>query len=253
MHIVRNFLEIPRMTPPLGLTIGSFDGVHMGHRALIGRLKEEVSPKGSATLLTFKNHPSTILSARSSLPLISTPAHKLLLLKEAGIDLVILLTFSLEIARTPFQEFLKSVRIRYPFSFLILGKGARFGKDREGDEKEVRALAEQWGFTAIYLDPVSTPQGEKISSGTIRKLIEQGELKMASSLLGRPYSLYAPLRGDLLSLEGLCLPPEGSYHIFVTQGQEIFQGEALLTHSPPSITFNFTSTRPSDGLVEVRF
>lgn len=249
MKIAHSLSEIPKLPAPLGLTIGTFDGVHLGHLALLVHLRKQVSPKGTLAVLTFSNHPASIL--RSPLPQITTLAHKMLLLEKAGVDLLILLPFTQEMAQTSFEEFLKNVREHYPFVFLVLGEGASFGKNREGDASKIQELGKKWGFQAEYLKKFEK-EGLPISSGVIRREIEKGDLEKAAFLLGRPYSFYAPLQGNALSLEDLCLLPEGNYRLSIVQAGKTSHATGKMIHSPPSLIIEFENgENPSNLLIEV--
>ncbi len=240
MIIVDEISQIPSLPAPLALTIGSFDGIHLGHLAILQRLKKY----GTSAVLTFKNHPSQVLSQRPPSPLLCTPEHKLLLLEQARVDLVVLLAFTSAFSEQPFDLFLKTLRTAYPFTLLILGKGASFGKNKQGDEPHVRELGQELGFFVEYLEK-TTVQGEVVSSGRIRAHIEKGELPLASALLGRPYSIYGPLIKNTLSLKHLCHPPEGSYPVKINH-----RSTTALLHSD---TLHISSPLLPDQMAEIRF
>lgn len=156
------------------LAIGFFDGVHLGHQALLYRLKQEENP----TILTFSNHPKEVLSPPAPKQII--PLEEKLLVLKSFTPRVLVTPFTKEFASTPFDRLLD----RFDLSFLILGKGAVFGKDREGDEKKVRSYAEKQGFSVEYF-PKTFFDGEAISSSRIREAIEKGDKKLVRQLLGR--------------------------------------------------------------------
>lgn len=187
MKVVTELSQIPPFPKPIAVTIGSFDGVHLGHQHLLKKMRERVSSEGTVALLTFRNHPSQVLNNRPPVPQLTSIEQKLDLLEKAGVNLVLLLTFTEEFSKQPFEIFLKTLKDSLPFSYLVLGCGASFGKDRQGDEKHVKECAKHLGFKAEYIEKIQH-NGSSISSGTIRSLIEQGEIAKASSLLGRPLS-----------------------------------------------------------------
>ena len=127
MHIVKNIESIPEMEQPCGLTLGSFDGMHLGHQSLIDDLKNHVD-NGSVAVFTFSNHPSHFLKNRLPTPFLCTLEHKLLLLKKAKINLVVLQEFDAEFSKIPYDVFLKNIKKHYPFSFFILGKRGHLWK-----------------------------------------------------------------------------------------------------------------------------
>lgn len=193
-----------------GLTIGNFDGVHLGHRALLDRLRAALPQGGQSVVYTFSNHPSHVLSPPAPIPYICTLEHKLKLLREAGVDATVLVPFTLELARTPFDRFLETLKETLDFSVLVLGTDARFGKNREGDPEKTRQLGQTLGFEVIYV-PKHSLSDHVVSSALIRTRIAQGELNQATHYLGRPYSIYAGVHNGSMDLKGLCLPPTGTY------------------------------------------
>jgi len=212
--------ELPEFNCTSGLTIGSFDGVHLGHQALLRHLRSKLKSGEKLVVLTFANHPSHILKHRTSAPLIISPEHKRALLEEFGVDVLLLIPFTTEFARTSFEQLLRALKEKIHFTHLVLGDGASFGQNREGDETSVRKLAAQLQFEVEYM-PKLELNHQVISSALIRALIASGKLKEAGAYLGRPYSIYAPLKQVEAhwSVQGsdLCLPPDGSYPVLVQQ------------------------------------
>lgn len=156
-------------------TIGFFDGVHLGHQILLKRLREHKS----ATILTFSNHPQSII--RPPAPELLIPfAEKIALLGEYA-DEVIVLPFTAEFAETPYDKLLD----QFECSHLIMGLGAAFGKNREGNEKNVRKYAAKRGIQVEYI-PKMLFENEPISSSRIRKALAAGNIALAQQLLGRP-------------------------------------------------------------------
>ncbi len=211
MLIFHQLEEIPSLTQPIALTIGNFDGMHRGHLKLLKEVKKRAK-SGNAVALTFTNHPADVLKHRPPAPALCTLDHKLKLLEEEKIDLLLLLTFTEELSHETFDQFLQRIKTKLPFTFLLLGKGASFGKENQGDEPRVKALQEKLQFHAEYLEKESL-NGQVISSGLIRKELEKGDLKKASELLGRPYSIYTSLAKDGSCTLNLILPPSGEYRV----------------------------------------
>jgi riboflavin kinase/FMN adenylyltransferase len=175
------FYSIPPTMAPTALTIGSFDGVHLGHQALLAALKSKGSP---TTVLTFSNHPYQVLTPHAPhFPHLTCFSQKLQLLEECGIDTVIAIAFTLEFANIPFDTFL----LQFSLTHLLLGKGSSFGKMREGTEEKVVPFAKKEGFIAEYL-PKIFHANEPISSRRIRACIAAGDIALAETLLGRPLS-----------------------------------------------------------------
>lgn len=155
------------------LTIGFFDGVHIGHQALLKQLRTHPH----TTILTFSNHP---------LDLIKPPAPPLLIPYEERIrrlrayaDELIVVPFTASFAETTYEELLA----QFSLSHLLLGKGSVFGKNREGNETNVRRYAAKYGFAVTYL-PKLLFQGEPVSSSRIRQALQAGNTSLAQQLLG---------------------------------------------------------------------
>lgn len=156
------------------LTIGVFDGVHLGHEMLLRRLRSFPH----ATILTFSNHPQNILCPPGPELLIPYEIRTELLRNYA--DQILVLPFNEELAATPFNELLD----QFDLSHLILGEGAVFGAGRQGNEENVRQYGAQNGIHVEYI-PKILFEGEPISSSRIRKALAEGKRALAEQLLGR--------------------------------------------------------------------
>ncbi len=201
--------NLPKLNHACSLTIGSFDGVHLGHQMLLQRMQETSLP---AVVITFANHPSEVF-AQAVPQLICTLQHRIQLLKRYGATHVACIPFTRDLASLSAEEFLCIVSERVPFKALVLGEGASFGRNREGTEKRVNELAASLEFEALYLKK-NTLGGVPISSGRIRTLIAEGNLQEAAQCLGRPYSILLPAHeSNHLPLFGLSLPPTGNYPV----------------------------------------
>jgi riboflavin kinase/FMN adenylyltransferase len=179
MIVINSLKAIPPLKKPIALTIGTFDGVHLGHQHLFQQLKKH----GTVAVLTFSNHPAEVLHATHIPPLCSLE-QKLSLFKDHGIDLAIVLRFTPELALTPYDTFLKQIHHYLPFATLILGQGAVIGHQAQGDEARIKTLSKEMDFEAIYL-PKATYDNETVSSRKIRELIKTGKTEQAHHLLGR--------------------------------------------------------------------
>jgi riboflavin kinase/FMN adenylyltransferase len=234
MLLLTDFNDIPPFEQPSGLTIGSFDGVHLGHQALLKHLRAQLPVRSPLIVLTFSNHPSSLFSPHSPTPLICSPLQKVKYLKEYGVDIVLFLPFTHEFANTPFDIFLKFLKQRLNFSCLTLGQGATLGRNKEGNEANVKTFAEKLHVQVDYLQKYLI-NGLPVSSGRIRHLITQGKLPEAKECLGRPYSLAGGLlekQGKYcLHLPGLCLPPECSFPVRVKTSARTLTGHATPQHS----------------------
>ena len=229
MLLVPSLEDIQRIDQPCGLTIGSFDGVHLGHQTLLKHLRAQLPPHGLLAVYTFSSHPSQHFTPHAPVPLICPPLQKVKLLGEYGADIVILAPFTAEFANTPFDQFLHRLKEKLRFSHLVLGTNAVFGNKRQGNEENVRKIAPSLGFEVDYL-PKLTLHETPISSGLIRALIARGAFHETQECLGRPYSLLCHLKaeGRLYSFDaqGLCLPPEGVYAVRIKTASQMHLARA---------------------------
>jgi len=223
MKIVTSLSAIPHDQQPVALTIGNFDGLHLGHQALLARLQEKAkSIQGDSVALTFQEHPSAILCPEKPVLKLMTQAHKIKLLDELGINTLILLPFTHEFSQQSPEQFLNTLMAAQPFSHLILGHDAVIGKGRQGDPANVKALAKKLHFQVEYLTPTLFEE-VPISSSQIRRHLQHGNLTAVEHLIGRKFSIYgtaiqAGAKNDLsfyLDVSGLCLPPPGNYNVEV--------------------------------------
>lgn len=156
------------------LTIGFFDGVHLGHQKLLKRLREHAH----ATILTFSTHPQAVIKPPAP-PILIPLEEKMALLKPYA-DEVIVLPFTPEFAATPYDKLLS----QFDPTHLILGAGSVFGKNREGNEVNVRKYGESRGIVVEYIPKVLFCN-EPISSSRIRQALAAGDQTLAQQLLGR--------------------------------------------------------------------
>ncbi len=258
MIICHTLSKIPSLPKPIGLSIGSFDGVHLGHQALFRFLRQKVSSQGTVAALTFANHPSQLFNGHTPTLQLCTLEHKLKLFKELGIDLVILIEFNAEFAKQPFDAFLKELKQGIPFSFLALGEDACFGKDRQGKPDAVKALAPLLDFEVKYLNKMLW-KDQPISSGRIRKALQEGNLAEVSALLGRSYSVFSSLSNKNgryeVTASNLCLPPDGIYPMKVEGIVPTLQGQAAIYNGTKTIQLDFSVKTPflSESPVEILF
>lgn len=204
------FSSIPTSLPKTALTLGSFDGVHLGHQVLFQALKETNS---TTTVITFTNSPLQILSPDFRFSgFLCSLEERLSRIEKAGMDFVICLPFTQEIARLSYEDFLSP----FSLSHLILGEGAAFGARKQGTAEAIRALAKQRHFQVHYL-PKLLIDGAAVSSRRIREAILKGDLILAERLLGRPFSLRFPAYLTEITDNSLCLPPDGTYQVLADE------------------------------------
>lgn len=226
------------------VAVGVFDGMHLGHQRLIHELLEMASELESVpTVITFANHPDEILSGRAPEPLISVP-HRLRLLRRAGVQRLLLLTFDEKLRAVTAASFAEDVLARgLQTTGLLLGFDSAFGKDREGTPDYFRSVSDSLGFEVRTGQPVEL-DGAPISSTKIRAAIHNGDLDQAYRLLGRRPAAFGEViagerRGRGLGFptanlrpECQVLPPGGVYAVEVLYEGEQFAAVANLGTRP---------------------
>ncbi|HCI91454.1 MAG TPA: bifunctional riboflavin kinase/FAD synthetase [Verrucomicrobiales bacterium] len=191
VHTVYQFDDLGSIQAPLHLALGVFDGVHIGHQAVIQSAVDAASlDAGVAGVLTFDPHPIQLL-APSVAPqrILASLDHKRDLLAEFGVELLVVIPFTREFAERDAHDFLASiVSNTTQLSSLSIGEDWRFGKDRRGDTQLLQEFGEKHEVKISSLPPVML-EGERVSSTRIRQAIRDGNLEAASSMLGRPYTV----------------------------------------------------------------
>jgi len=171
------------------LTIGVFDGVHLGHKHLISRLKELARQQGVLSgVITFSQHPQEVLSPQTRLPSLTSLEQRIALLQDEGVDIVIPLPFTPQIADLSPEQFLELLKEFLKMKGLVVGPDFALGKDRQGDIDALRQLGQEMGFSVTVVPPM-TIDGEIVSSTAVRQALAKGDMKQAQKLLGRPFSL----------------------------------------------------------------
>lgn len=229
----------------IALTIGTFDGVHKGHQQILSALKK----RGIPYVLTFAAHPLKVLRQKAPLA-ITTTQHKLSLLEKEGVSRCYLLNFTEAFAKQSAEEFLTLLKERLHFSSLILGHDAKIGYGREGDLSCLMKLSEKLDFELEYIPPYSI-NDIPISSSLIRTKIENNQLEEAALLLGREYSIFAPIiegakRGRVIgyptaniNVEGIVLPHLGVWVCYLIHEGKSYPAVGNLGRAP-----TFYSDRP---------
>lgn len=164
--------------------LGMFDGVHLGHQAVINEVvRQAKAVGGKSVVITFENHPVTVLKPDVKIDLLTSPEEKLKLLEWLHVDVVVMLPFTREFANQTAEEFLEKLMRALSFKRLVLGFDTTIGKDRQGNREKVESLAPQMGFEVEYFKQIDL-DGRTISSSIIRKLLAEGQRAEAHKLLG---------------------------------------------------------------------
>lgn len=204
--------------------IGNFDGVHRGQQSVLCHARERAAAVGGPSIaITFEPHPLAVVRPEVAPARLTTAEGKVRLLEEEGMDVVLVVDFTQELARTPARIFVRQfLHERLELAEVYVGSSFVFGHQREGDLALLQAIGAEVGFTADGLEQVRW-QGERISSTRIRSAISEGGVEDAEAMLGRPYTVTGEVvRGDRmgqklgwptinLATEGQLLPVNGVY------------------------------------------
>ena len=212
------------------LTVGVFDGVHQGHRHLLRRLVECAGSDYLPTVLTFTNHPITVLRPGVEVAYITSPGERVRLLKEQGIELVVPLDFTPELSRVSAGDFTATLVKTLRMKGLVAGPDSTLGRDREGDIDFLKQKGLELGFWVEVVDPLII-DGGMVKSRRIRSGLEEGDVATCARLLGRKYSLEGlVVKGDQRGAElgfptanlemdpRMALPGDGVYATWATIG-----------------------------------
>jgi len=241
------------------VTLGMFDGVHLGHQKVIQKVLSLAGKEGGGSIvITFDRHPRSYIS-QSAQSCITSLEHRLVLFERLGVDETVVLKFNHEIAETSAEEFInKIIHGCFGAKAVVLGFNCAFGKDRRGNASMVCSFAKECGFKVFSCDPVKL-EGEVISSTAIRKNIVEGNLEKANKMLGRRVSVLGTvIRGDgrgrelgyptaNLNLHHEIKPPSGVYATKVFLDDMEYNA---LTNIGTRPTFE-GSTQDNEPLVEV--
>ena len=250
MQVFR-FQKKPVDIPKTVVTIGNFDGIHLGHRELISAAVNEAHLRGCASaLVTFNPHPQEIIHSQHSVSHICTSVHQLQLLEEQGLDEVHVIQFTWELSQMHPEDFALQFLIRrFDLVKLVIGYDFRFGKHRAGDFKLLENLSQQFNFTLEEIAPVQQ-MGQTVSSSLIRQLISDFRFAEIPQYLGREYSIYGKVekgeqRGKKLGFSTANIFPEvtlalasGVYVTKIVLAKKIYFG---ITNAGNKPTFGYNT------------
>jgi riboflavin kinase / FMN adenylyltransferase len=182
--------ENANIARPTVLTLGVFDGLHLGHQRIMQTVVERAKAINAvATAITFDPHPRAVLHPESAPPLLQTLDQRLANFDVLGIEQAIVVKFDREFAGQPAESFLSDIiRDRLHAREVYLGKGFAFGRDRGGNIDLLREMGAELGFVAEEVDEVQL-RGKRVSSSSIRQLLAEGRVNLARQMLGRPYGV----------------------------------------------------------------
>jgi riboflavin kinase/FMN adenylyltransferase len=227
------------------VTLGNFDGVHLGHQRIFERLKNEAAKiRGEPLVVTFEPHPLKILSPRQCPPLITPFRKKMLLIEEMGIDKVICIEFSLAFAEISPLEFVRDfLAEKINTKKVIIGYNYHFGKGKSGDAETLKKICKRFNIEVHVMEALIVDH-IIVSSSKIRELIQEGNVEKASKLLGRNYPIIGKViegarRGNTLGFPTANLeiseelyPKTGVYAVEVLWKSQVFKGLANVGYNP---------------------
>ena len=247
MKVFTSVAEVPDGYGPSAVMIGKFDGVHSGHRAVIGRLREVAADRGlAATVITFDRNPLEVLAPEKCPAALVSNRQKLSLLAETGIDATLMVTFDRTLADLPPEEFVHRILVdRLHAAAVLVGSDFRFGARGAGDVAMLRELGERYGFTVELIDDVRPEHGRRVSSTWIRELLAEGDVAHATQLLGHVPTVagvvvHGAKRGRELGFptanlspesEGL-IPADGVYAGWLTDGGTRYPAAISVGNNP---------------------
>src|SRR5947199_374114 len=235
MRVVRHLARRPERLPGSVLTLGNFDGAHLGHQAIVRRAVARArEAKGLAVALTFEPHPVAVLAPGRAPLMLQTLHDRLASLAGLGVDVTVIQRFTRAFAALDPEAFVRDFLLRHlELEHVVVGYNVKFGRDRAGTSETLRALGARLGFGVEVVGPVATAgDGEQVSSTRLRALLQAGDMPRARALLGRPYALRGRVvvgdrRGRTLGFPtanlhlraGLLLPPDGVYAVGALEGR----------------------------------
>ncbi|WP_114984189.1 bifunctional riboflavin kinase/FAD synthetase [Cyclonatronum proteinivorum] len=227
--------------PATAITVGTFDGVHLGHRTLISKLVEKAREiNGRSVLVTFNPHPREVLhGGHNTVGLLTTLEERAEILHQSGVDQMVVIPFDRDFSLLSSEEFIKDILFRkIGIAEFIIGYDHQFGKNREGTIKTVEQLSPALGYN-VHLIQAHEVAHHTVSSTLIRKaLVDEGDVKLARTMLGRPYPLsgmvvHGDKKGRMLGFPTANLkieetrkviPRKGVYAVEVLLDDKVYKG-----------------------------
>jgi riboflavin kinase/FMN adenylyltransferase len=247
--MAKYFSDINQITKPFKapvLTIGNFDGIHLGHQSLFQKVRERAKAlKGTSLVITFHPHPTQVLRSGKSPRQIVSDENKVSLIFQYGIDVVLSIPFTREFSQIPARGFIQDFLVtRIGMKEIVVGYDYTFGKKREGNIHLLKESGEKLGFV-VHVHPPVTVGNHLVSSTRVRELISSGAMEEAKLLLGRPFFLTGtviPGKGIGRSLLGFptaninpneqLIPQRGVYVVRVESPQGLFFGVTNVGFNP---------------------
>ncbi len=187
--MLKDELAQPRYAGELCLSVGVFDGVHLGHRHLLQCLTDEASKaRTGAGIVTFRNHPRPVLNPEATVSSLTTLEERTRLLEDLGVNLVVPITFTLEVSRVAAREFVTLLMEHLHMRVMVVGPDFALGYGREGTPEVLSELGREMGFSVVMADTYA-PGGARVRSSAIREALVEGQVARAAEYLGRYYAV----------------------------------------------------------------
>ena len=196
MEIIRSIEELERLHGPLFLAIGVFDGMHRGHQAVISTSTSHArSGNGTPLVVTFDPHPVKVLRPNDAPHLLTATQHKIALIRDLGVDHLLVINFDKKFAATPPEKFVEQlVAHSKPLREICVGHEWSFGKDRRGNLDVLKELGARFHFDVVGIPPVKVNDAV-VSSTAIRQAVEKGDFATAAVMLGREHTILGTVKG----------------------------------------------------------
>ena len=257
MVLVERIENIAKPYKNAVITIGNFDGVHIGHQVLFHKVMEKAGIlKGTSIVMTFEPHPMRILKPNGHPPLITLYEQKIELIERSGVDVIICVPFTREFAAISAKAFVGDILVkRIGMKAIVVGKDYTFGKNREGNLKLLKTFSKDFDFEVIVADWIQTSNSQpaRISSTRTRELVMDGKVGEAQKMLGRNYQVRGTVTtgrdrgGKLLGfptaniiLQDELYPKTGVYAVTVECLNNVYNGVANIGYSPTFGNGQFT-------------
>ncbi len=245
MEVLHSFEELSALPGPLFTAIGVFDGVHLGHQAVISTSARHANAAGGkSVVVTFDPHPAKVLRPSEAPHLLTATQHKIALIRGLGVAHLLVIPFDLQFAATPPAEFVQElVRHARPLRQICVGHEWSFGKNRAGNLTLLQKLGVEYDFEVIGIKPVAV-DGTVVSSTAIRGSVENGDFATAAKMLGREYTILGTVKRGAqlgrklgfptanLSAHSEQFPPNGVYAAEANLNGKVLRGVANLGYRP---------------------
>lgn len=245
MKVIYGFNKLKKRSCPSAVSVGVFDGVHIGHQKVIRQLLRQARfLKAKPVVVTFEPHPAKVLKQGSLMPMLASLKHRLSLLEGLGVEGCVVIRFNEAFAQKSAGAFIQRLLIdRLNMKALILGEGFSFGKEQLREIGVLRALGKALGFKLVNVKS-RRHNSRIISSSLIRHMIERGRIKEASRLLDRPFSIWGTVvkgrqRGRTIGFKTAnidphheAIPPSGVYAAYTRLGRRVYKSVLNIGRRP---------------------